>query len=43
MPLRDNKTGAVIPVQAGRGVFTMGAQARSFTWHSFSSPSHRRN
>jgi hypothetical protein len=38
MSLRDTKTGAVIPVQAGRYVFTMGAPARSFTWRSFTSP-----
>jgi hypothetical protein len=38
MSLRDTKTAAVIPVQAGRYVFTMGAQARSFTWFSLSSP-----
>ncbi len=38
MSLRDTKTGAVIPVQAGRYVFTMGALARSFTWRSLSLP-----
>jgi hypothetical protein len=42
MSLEDQATHAVIPVQAGRYVFTMGAPARSFTWHSFSSPAHGR-
>ncbi len=38
MWLEDQATRTAIPRQAGRYVFTLGAPARSFIWHSFSRP-----